>query len=261
MKRYASALILGTAALLALSACAGGDSSTSGEAMPVQDSVMTEPGREIIRNADMSVRVDDVRSSTAEATRITRDAGGRISQESVTATGEALYATITARIPADRLDTVIAEMGGLGEVTSLNVFTDDVTAQGADLDARIEALQTSITRLRDLLAQANTTKDLIDIEGELTARQAELDSLVAQRSVLSEAVAMSTLNVYLSPSSEAAEWTPPGFLSGLQSGWNALRTLTAGLITLVGFLLPFIAVLGVLAVPIVILIIWLRRRR
>ena len=130
----------------------------------------------------------------------------------------------------------------------VGVVAEDVTAQGADLDARIEALEVSIARLRQLLATAETTKDLIDIESELTARQAELDSLVAQRAVLSDQVAQSTLTVSISPSSESPTWTPPGFVSGLESGWNALRTVTATLVTLAGFLLPFVGALAVIAV-------------
>ena len=152
-------------------------------------------------------------------------------------------------------------MGDLGEVLSLNVVAEDVTAQGADLDARIGALQVSITRLRQLLATAETTKDLIDIEAELTARQAELDSLVAQRAALSDQVAQSTLVVSVSPRSEAVAWTPPGFVSGLESGWNALRTATAALVTLAGFLLPFVTVLVVIAVPVVLLVVLVRRRK
>jgi hypothetical protein len=74
-------------------------------------------------------------------------------------------------------------------------------------------------------------------------------------------VALSTLSVYLEPSSEAAQWSPPGFLSGLESGWNALRTTIAGLITVAGFALPFLIVGAVVVVPIVVLVVWLNRRR
>ena len=253
-------VIAGIAAMTLLAACEGGGMSET-QVAPPQEIAAAEPDREIIRNADMSLRVDDVRETVDRIDSITAQAEGRIASKSVTATGDSLYAFVTARVPADRLDSVIAALGSLGEVTSLSIVAEDVTAQGADLDARIQALQASITRLRELLAAAQTTKDLIEIEAELTTRQAELDSLVAQRAVLSDLVALSTLNVSVSPSSEAAEWSPPGFASGLQSGWNALRTLTAGLITLVGFLLPFIAVLLLVAIPVVALVVVLRRRR
>lgn len=260
IRRYVLALSAACAMAIVVGGCSAGESTDSGEAMAPEPAV-SEPSREIIRNADMALRVQDVRTSVGSVTAIAKSAGGRISSESVSASGEDLYANVTARVPADRLDDVIAQVGALGEVTSLSVIAEDVTAQGADLDARIAALETSIARLQDLLANAATTKDLIDIEGELTARQAELDALRAQRSVLSEAVALSTLSVAMSPSSEAASWTPPGFLSGLQSGWNALRTLGGGLVTLAGFLLPFVAVAAAIVLPIAVVLIGRRRKR
>lgn len=255
-------LFASLAAVLLLAGCAeGGETTAEGERAPTQDLATPESDREVIRNADLSLRVADVRDAVVRIDSITTQSGGRISSESIDSMGASVYATVTARVPAERLDAVITAVSDLGEVTSLNVVSEDVTAQGADLDARIEALEASITRLRQLLATAETTKDLIDIEAELTARQAELDSLVAQRAVLSDQVALSTLVVSVSPRSEAPAWTPPGFVSGLESGWNALRTVTAALVTLAGFLLPFVAVLAVIAVPIIALVVLVRRRK
>jgi len=51
-------------------------------------------------------------------------------------------------------------------------------------------------------------------------------------------VALSTLSVDLEPSSEAAQGSPPGFLSEFDSGWHALRTTLAGLITVASFAGP-----------------------
>lgn len=255
-------LLAGLAAVLLLAGCAeGGETTAEGEKVPTQEIVTAEPDREVIRNADLSLRVDDVRVTVDRIGSITEQAGGRIASESIDSLGESIYASVTSRVPAERLDAVIAAVSDLGEVTSLSVVAEDVTAQGADLDARIEALEVSVTRLQQLLATAETTKDLIDVEGELTARQAELDSLVAQRAALSDLVALSTLTVSVSSRSEAAVWTPPGFLAGLESGWNALRTAAAALVTLAGFLLPFIVVVAILAIPVVGIVVFMRRRR
>ncbi|MFM8893961.1 MAG: DUF4349 domain-containing protein, partial [Actinomycetales bacterium] len=51
----------------------------------------------------------------------------------------------------------------------------------------------SITRLQTLIDQATTTADLIEAEVALSDRQAELDSLRAQRAYLADQVGMSTL--------------------------------------------------------------------
>ncbi len=267
MKRYAGWGIIATvASAVLLAGCAAGPMSDSGELemapVPAEDVTAVEVDREIIRTATMSVRVDDVRAEVTRVEAITASAGGWIASENVDSQGDALVADITVRVPAAELDEVMRQVAELGTVTWRSVRSEDVTAQGIDLDARIEALRTSIARLDELLAQAASTKDLIDIEGELTARQAELDSLVAQRTALSQAVAMSTLSVTLTPTAEAAEWTAPGFLAGLESGWNAFVALLAGLVTLTGFLLPFLVAMVVIAVPIVaVVFVVLRRRR
>ncbi|EUA93938.1 hypothetical protein I551_8810 [Mycobacterium ulcerans str. Harvey] len=54
--------------------------------------------------------------------------------------------------PADKLDGVLADAKNLGEVESMSIGHTDVTSQRVDLDARIEALQTSVNRLRELMA-------------------------------------------------------------------------------------------------------------
>lgn len=255
---------LAAVALTGLTACGGGESG--GESPPdpgkaVTENVVSEPDRQVIRNADLTIRVEDVRSSVGQVNAITSSVGGRTSQQSVTTEGESVYASLTLRVPAASLDEVLGRLGGLGDVQSVNITTEDVTTQVVDLDARIKALQASVDRLEELLAQATSAADLVEIERELSARQAELDSLVAQRAAFADAVALSTVSVWLSPASEAAEFTPPGFLAGLESGWNALRSVIATLITALGFLLPFLALLLALAAPVVLVVFILRRRR
>ena len=267
IRRTALAGAVALAALALLAGCGGGEMSDS-EMMqdpgkvgaPAQAPVEEQP-REIIRNADISVRVADVRESVARANAIAAEANGRTSSQSVTQEGESAYANLTLRVPAASLDLVLQQLGDMGDVQSLNITTEDVTTQAVDLDARIAALQKSVARLEQLLTQATSAQALVEIERELSARQAELDSLVAQRTLLSDAVALSTVYVTLFPESEAAAFTPPGFLSGLESGWNALRTVVAAAITALGFLLPFIIVLALITVPIVLVVMALRRRR
>jgi uncharacterized membrane protein (Fun14 family) len=48
-----------------------------------------------------------------------------------------------------------------------------------------------------------------------------------------------------------------GFLAGLASGWNALKSFTVVALTVVGALLPFLVVFALIGAPVV----WLVRRR
>jgi len=191
---------------------------------------------------------------------LVRKRNGLISSEDTQSTGDTTYSNITAQIPADDLDAFIAEVSALGTVDSVNINAQDVTTQVVDLDARISALKTSIDRMTQLLAQASRIEDLLAIETQLSQRQAELDSLTAQRTWLGDQVAMSTITISLSPTTQIGDVDAPGFLSGLQSGWAAFVSIIMVAITALGFFLPFLLVLVVVAVPVTIVVVRQTRR-
>jgi outer membrane murein-binding lipoprotein Lpp len=237
----------------------------AGEGAAVDGKVATAPtpvntARQVIRTGYVSMQVDDVTKSAFDVHALIKKRNGLISSEDTQSSGDMTYANISAQIPADSLDDFIADVSALGTVTSINVTAQDVTTQVVDLDARIKALQTSIDRLTELLAQASRIEDLLAIETQLAQRQAELDSLTAQRQWLGDQVAMSTITVSLSPVTQIADVDAPGFLSGLQSGWAAFLSLIMVAVTAVGFFLPFLLVLAVIAVPLAIVLVRQSRR-
>jgi len=271
---------------LALSGCASGDdmpNSTETAGMPAASveepmldmaaesdrgmgpggavSTVADEQRQVIRTAYMALRVDDVVASLDQVRDLVAATNGIISSESSGTDGSDARATVTAQVPAAQLETFLDDVGALGSVDSLDVSAQDVTLQVVDLDARIAVLETSIERLTDLLIEADRVEDLVAVESELSRRQADLDSLQSQRTWLSEQVALSSVTVTLTPRTHIADVEVPGFLSGLQSGWSALLTTAGALVTMAGFLLPFLVVLLVIAVPVVLLIVRRQRRR
>ena len=226
----------------------------------------TDLQRQIIRTAYVSMRVDDVAQSAIDVRNVAGGFDGVVTDESLTAdgpdsqTGANSFATITVQVPADRLEAFLSAVTDLGTVDSRTVSAQDVTLQVVDLDARIDALTTSIDRLRELLTRADTVEDLLAIETELSRRQADLDALQAQRTWLGQQVAMSTVTVSLSPMTYVTSGGAPGFLSGLESGWSALVAAAGAFITIAGFLLPFLVVLGLVAIPVTVLLVRLSRR-
>ena len=220
----------------------------------------TAADRQIIRTGYMSMRVEDVGRSAAEVRGLATAANGLIASEDISASGDNAYATIQAQVPADRLDGFIKDVSALGTVDTINLSASDVTAQVVDLDARIDALKTSISRLTQLLAQASRIEDLLAIETQLAQRQSELDALTAQRTYLADQVALSTLTVNLAPLTEEPEVDAPGFVSGLKSGWNAFVSVVMVAVTAIGFLLPWLVLLAIVAVPVVLIVVRASRR-
>ena len=210
--------------------------------------------RAIVKTAYVSMRVEDVGASAARVRELVRARNGLIANEDSQATSESPYASLTVQVPAADLDAFLDDVAGLGTVDSVSVSASDVTAQVVDLDARIGALQASIERMTQLLAEATRIEDLLAIETQLSQRQAELDSLTAQRTWLGEQVALSTVTVSITPQTAIASVDAPGFVSGLRSGWAAFTSAIAVAVTGAGFFLPFLLALLLILVPALVVI-------
>jgi hypothetical protein len=164
--------------------------------------------------------------------------------------------TMVISVPASSLDSVLEQLKSVGNITSRVISSEDVTTQVADVAARIKALEGSIARLNELSKKAGSISDLTQLEAELSSRIEQRDSLVAQQKALAGRVAQSPITITLNTPVPTVEPEVPGFLGGLIAGWNALVASSRVLLTVVGAVLPFLAVLALVGAP---LLIWRRR--
>ncbi|MDM4762087.1 DUF4349 domain-containing protein [Galbitalea sp. SE-J8] len=205
--------------------------------------------RQVVTTGTATLTVDDPADAAADATRIVESAGGRVDARTVTAPtdGDPGGATLTVRIPSDRLTPTMDALEALGEVERVSLSDSDVTQTVQDLDARITAARTSVDRLLALLGAAGSTKDLIAIENALQQRQADLESMQAQQRYYADQVSMATVDISLVAVENAPVDAPSTFLDGLAGGWGAFVAFLAGALVVLGAALPWLAFLAVLA--------------
>jgi hypothetical protein len=218
--------------------------------------------RSVITTGYLYVTVDAPLESATEAVAIVESAGGRVDarQEFAPQGGDAGGAQLTLRIPAERLTATLDRLKQLGEVEELQLSASDVTREVQDIDARVTALRSSITRLLALQDAAATVEDLIALETAISDRQAELESLEAQQRFLADQVGLSTITLVLGSRDVAPVSEPDTFLTGLITGWEALVAFGSGLLVLLGVLLPWLVLLGLLALVVLLIVRRARRR-
>lgn len=214
---------------------------------------------QLVRTAQVALRVPDLLPAVTRLRLLASSHQGQVTSEqlSLEEGGAATSSFVVLEVAANQLDDALTAIGGFGEVLSRQVSTDDVTTQVADIDARLRNLDASIERLTKLMERAGNLGDLASIEEQLTARQGERDSLAAQQKALAGQVARSTITVTLLTPGQVVTTTTPGFLGGLQAGWDGLIKTFAVAATLLGIVLPFAAVIALILVP----ILWWRHRR
>lgn len=193
---------------------------------------------QVIVTGNVSIQTDTPTQQATAFAEYAKAAGGTIDYSSQSEFDSSPYASVTARIPADKFDEVVAGLDQFGKVIDSSVYNQEVGQQVADLQARISVLEDSIARLKDLMDQATTVDELIAAETSLTERQSELDSMTAQLDWLSDQVSMSTLTVDF--------FTPATATSGfsLAKAWQVfLRSIEVVAYSAV-ILIPWLVVAG-----------------
>jgi hypothetical protein len=124
------------------------------------------------------------------ARKLATGAGGYVVEESST--------SIALRIPNERLDSVLASLTTLGKVTRKNVTARDVTAEYTDLEIRLDNARALEGRLKEILKQASTVAETLDVERELARVTLELDKLEGQKRLMNSQITFATLRLTLS---------------------------------------------------------------
>lgn len=265
------------AAALLLAGCASTQSGTSAESAPqppaVAPDVATEGGADGFDSSQPAVAADEQSvivtgwvSIVAEAPIAAADAaadlataaGGSVASRSESAGADDVpeRAELTLRVPADEVDGLLDDLRDIGDVRDVDVSSVDVSQQVRDLDVRVASARASVDRLTALLATAADTATLLEIEGQLTTRTSELESLLAQQAALADQVALSTITVSIA-SEAIAPSEPSTFLDGLAAGWASLVAAAGAVAIGVGAALPWLAVL---AIPVAVIVVVARRR-
>jgi hypothetical protein len=220
----------------------------------------------LIKTGAVALRSDDVGKTRYDVQVLVDEHNGQVSddQTETDKTGEPLRARMVLRVPVDEFDEVMTKLAGLATLASTTTTSEDVTTQLIDVRARIKVQQASVDRVSELLARAQTIRDIMAIESEVSRRQADLDSLTQQEAYLKDQTSMSTIKVNIEREPDAVPPTKKddssGFLAGLGAGWGALKTTVVAVATVVGAVLPFAVVVVVLGLPVWLLVRRLRRQ-
>lgn len=219
----------------------------------------TEP-RSLIFTGMITVRVSDVDAAANQAGALATAADGFVGGDERTSDGKRSQAHLVLRVPSARFAAVVESLAKLGTEQHRQLSTQDVTDRVVDLDVRLANAQASVDRVRTLMGKAQTIGDIVSLESELSRREADLESLKAQKRRLDDVTALSSITLELLGPQAAVEESRPGsqagFLGGLKAGWHAFLVSLNVLLTALGAALPWLLALGVPAAVLV----WLARR-
>ena len=166
--------------------------------------------------------------------------------------------SLTIRIPAADVDAFTGAVAGLSNVVSSEKSLEDITLTYVSVESRKQALETEEARLLELMEQAETMADLLEIEARLTDVRYELESAASRLRTYDNRVDYAT--IYLSIE-EVQEYTPvkdPTVWERIRSGFKgSVKGLGESLVDIAVWLIvasPYLVVYGGIAAVVLLVI-------
>ena len=206
-------------------------------------------GRKLIRTVYLSAETETFNELMDSLNQQITALGGYVESRDLNS-GRRQRCDMVIRIPADAMDGFVAHVNANANVTSSSESAKDVTLDYVDTEAKITALKTEQTRLLELLANAESLKDILTIEERLSDVTYELERYASRLRELSNLVDYATvhLSVYevevLTPVEEPTVWQriSTGFHETLTDLGDSLTDLFVWVIVES----PYILIFGVL---------------
>lgn len=211
-----------------------------------------EYGLKIIREATIQMQTENYSEDMAALEELVTSMGGFITSreewgsEQSAETGEnPRTLSLTLRIPSDQLDAFVEQAKQVGIVTASSISETDVTDQYTDTDRRLQAYQKQYDRVLEMMDQATTVEELIQIESELSRLEMEIESCQGTLNYWDARVNYSTVYIYVDEVRRAISANPSlgeRMRTALANSWDDFTQGCQDLVVNLYAAIPYIAV-------------------
>lgn len=213
--------------------------------------------RLVIKNATLSIVVDDTAVSVDSITKLAEGMGGFVVTLNTykTAYGPeaqmAEQASMVIRVPSDKLNEALSQIKGLAvDVNNESVSGQDVTSEYTDLKSRLTNLEAAERQLQSIMEEATKTEDVLSVYNQLVYTREQIEVIKGQMKYYEESAAMSAISLDIIPNVatqpiEVGGWKPEGVAK--QAIEDTIRFLQNGTDALIYFAiarLPFLLIVG-----------------
>src|SRR5262249_37540131 len=144
---------------------------------------------------------------------------------------------VTFEVPADKLDPVMLQMSKQGRQHNVHLWSDNVTLQYVDLQARLRNTEAQRDAMLTLMQQARTVNDIIQVQNQLGTITGQIEQLKGQIAYLDHTTSFATLAMTIQEEAAAAT----------QDQWGIQTAASQAVHNFVGVVSFLILAIGTLA--------------
>jgi len=221
--------------------------------VPISEEILEQ---KIIKTAQLNFETQKLAETHQKILQLTQQYKGIVQSDNSGKNYNNVFRNMTLRVPSEHFQTVVDGISsGVEYFDNRQITRQDVTEEFVDIQARLRAKKELENRYIQLLSQARTVKDMLEIERELSTIREEIEAKEGRLKFLENRVSMSTINVYFYTTTvETGVRVSYGqkMLNSLKGGWEGVSVFFLGIL----YLWP----LFFFAIIIILVIRWLIRK-
>ena len=193
--------------------------------------------KKIIKNGDMEIAVSNLLEAKKKVSEIIKNNKAYLQSETFRNSDTSENINLVIRVPHQNFDAIINSFSdGIGSVEAKTVKAEDVTEEYTDVSIKLENKRIYLEKYREMLKNAASTKDILEIQENIRALEDEIDVAEGRLRFIDDRVNYSTLEVLLFKEKARSSATSKiGFGSrfgdSIAEGWNSFVSFLLGLIS------------------------------
>lgn len=221
------------------------EEAVSDNAMMVSKTSMPSTyDKKVIKNSYLRFETQDLDNTYDKIIQFVKQNEGFIQNDNSNKSGNRLSRNLEIRIPTSNFQKTIDSISNyVSFFDTKRISARDVTEEFIDLEARLKAKQTLEKRYLELLSKANTVKEMLEIERELSNIREEIEAKQGRLKYLSDQVSLSTLNIeFYKITTQTGATVSYGskMWNAVKSGFNGLSIFFLGILNIWPFIIIII---------------------
>lgn len=224
----------------------GGNSTVSNAAETSTD--LPETDKKIIKNGNLSLKVDNTDKASVSITKIAKDNSGEVASSNFRQSGTNVKSGIvTVKVPVGNFEKTFADLKKIASLVLTESTSDqDVTEQYVDFQAQLKNKQAEEEAFTRIMAQAQKIDDVLAVQRELSRVRGQIEQLQVRIKYMDSQTNMSTITVNISEDATISvvdKWRP----------WQVVKETASVLVKKMQGFVDLVIRLIILVLPVLVL--------
>ncbi len=163
----------------------------------------------LIYTADIEMETTEFDTAVEKLDALVAEMGGYFESSNLNSRSTYRSANYTIRVPAENFDDFCDQAGQLCQVLRKSRYAEDVSEQYYDIESRLFTQRTKLERLQELLKGAEIMEDIITIESAISDTELNIERLTGDLRKYDSLVGYSTVYLYLNEVYKMSEIEEP----------------------------------------------------